>query len=223
MQRQQRDPVGEHVVHLAGDPGALGHPRPVFVQTLIGLGPQGPLAQGEEELASGPDEHPPRGHGEHERGDPHEHRQRVGRRAVDGEDQHGRDPQRRDEQGRPDRPVHGEGEQREEPGRGGRDRERPQQETDERNAERPTPPPPQRDAGQQPAGEIDDELRGRQRVDAVVQGRAEEQRPERGGDEAPGGVDGPVATGPRTGRVRLGRIACCQQRRRPHKLDPQPG
>ena len=45
VQRQQRDPVGEHVVHLPRDPGALGHPRPVLVQTLVGLGPQGPLAQ----------------------------------------------------------------------------------------------------------------------------------------------------------------------------------
>jgi hypothetical protein len=39
MQRQQRDPVGQDVVHLAGDPCALGHLRAVFVQTLVGLGP----------------------------------------------------------------------------------------------------------------------------------------------------------------------------------------
>ena len=69
VQRQQRDPVGEHVVHLAGDPGALGHPGPVLVQPLVGLGAQGTLAQGEQKLASGPDEHPPGGGGEHERGD----------------------------------------------------------------------------------------------------------------------------------------------------------
>ena len=74
-----------------------------------------------------------------------------------------------------------------------------------------------------PQADVDDDLRGRQRVDAVVQRRAQEERPERGGDEAPDGVDGPVATGPRTGRVRLGQIAWRQQRRRPHQLDPQPG
>ena len=163
----------------------------------------GPLAQGEQKLPPGPDEHPPGGDGEHERDDPHEHRHRVGGGAVDGEEQDGRDPQRSDEQRRPDRTVHGEGEQREQPGGGGRDRERPQQQTGDRDAERPPPPPPQRQAGQHPAGDVDDNLRGRQRHDVAVQGRAQEQRPERDGDEAPGGVDGPVATGPLTGRARL--------------------
>ena len=38
VQRQQRDPVGEHVVHLPGDAGALSQARTVGVQTLIGLG-----------------------------------------------------------------------------------------------------------------------------------------------------------------------------------------
>ena len=59
VQRQQGDPVGEHVVHLAGDPGPLGHPGPLLVQALVGLRPQGALAQGQQQLPAGPEEHPP--------------------------------------------------------------------------------------------------------------------------------------------------------------------
>ena len=129
VQRHQRDPVGEHVVHLARDPGALGHPDPVGVQTLLGLGAQGTLAQREEELTSGPDEHAPGGGRERERGDHQDHRQRVGRGAVDGEDQQadGIHSAATSSAGR-SAAVHGEGGQREEPGGGGGDRERPQHE-----------------------------------------------------------------------------------------------
>ena len=59
VQRHQRDPVGEHVVHLAGDPGALGQTGLICVEALVGLGPQGPLPKREEQLAAGPHEHPP--------------------------------------------------------------------------------------------------------------------------------------------------------------------
>ena len=38
VQAQQRDPVGEHVVHLAGDPGALGVAGLLDEQLLLGLG-----------------------------------------------------------------------------------------------------------------------------------------------------------------------------------------
>ena len=76
VQRHQGDPVGEHVVHLARDPGPLGHPRLLLVQLLIGLGPQGPLAQRQQQLASGPDEHAPRGGGERQRHDQQHHRER---------------------------------------------------------------------------------------------------------------------------------------------------
>ena len=210
-------------MHLPCDPGALSHSRPLLVQALIRLGPQGPIAQGEEKLPSGADEHPPCGDGDHERCDPQQHRHRVGRGTVRGEDQGEGDPQRSDEQSRPDRSVHREGEQREEPRRGGGNRNCPQHETGERNNERPTPPPPQRDAGQHSAGNVDDHLRTRQRLDTVAQGRAQEERPERGGDEASEGIDGSIPTGPRTGRVVQRQIPCCRQGRRPHELDPQPG
>ena len=168
VQRHQRDPVGEHVVHLARDQGALGHPRTVGVQALLGLGAQGTLAQREEELTSGPDEHSPRGGRERRArwppGPPTARRSSGCRREGQG----GRDPQRSDEQHRPKAAVHGEGEQREQPGGGGGHRERPQQDTDQRDAERPAPPPPQREAGQRPAADVDDHLPGRQRVDGVV-------------------------------------------------------
>ena len=130
--------------------------------TLVGLRPQGPLAQGQEQLASGPDEHPPARSTASTSGMTRtKHRQRVGRRAVDGEGQHGRNPQRRDQQRRPDRAVDGEGEQREEPGRGGRDRERPQQR--DRPAQRRAANAAATRATMQassPQRDVDDDLRG---------------------------------------------------------------
>ena len=119
--------------------------------------------------------------------------------------------------------MHGEGEQREQPGRGGRDRERPQQQTDERNAERPAPPPPQREAGQRAAGEVDDKsaasTTGRRCHAGSGSGTAPRAR-RRGG----------TRRRRRPGRGRsadrsssAGSDHRCQQRRRPHKLGPQPG
>ncbi len=199
--------MGEHVVHLSGDPGALCQSCPVFVQTLVGLRPQGTLPQFEKKLPSGSDEHPPGGDGEGQWSDPQQHRQRIGGRTVDGEEQQGWDPQRGGKQRRPDWAVHSEGEQRKEPGGGGRNRERAEKQTGDRNAERPTPAPPQRDAGQHSAGNVEDNLHGRQRFDGVPQCRAQEQGSERGGDETPDGIDDPVAPGPRQGRVGPGQVA----------------
>jgi hypothetical protein len=73
VQRQQRDPVAEHVVHLARDPGALGQPDPVRMQSLSLLGPERPFAKCEQELPSSSDEHAPCGGCEHQRGDQHYH------------------------------------------------------------------------------------------------------------------------------------------------------
>ena len=41
----------EHVVHLAGDARSLGYPRLLLVQLLVGLGSQGSLAQGQQQLS----------------------------------------------------------------------------------------------------------------------------------------------------------------------------
>ena len=61
VQRHQRDPVREHVVHLARDARALGQPGLVGEHPLLGLGPLGPLAQRPDELPAGADEHAPCG------------------------------------------------------------------------------------------------------------------------------------------------------------------
>ena len=59
VQAQQRDPVGEHVVHLAGDARALVLARLLDAQLLLGLGALGALAQRQHELAPRAHEHPP--------------------------------------------------------------------------------------------------------------------------------------------------------------------
>jgi hypothetical protein len=51
---QQRQPVGEHVVHLAGDPGALGRPRLGDPAALLRLGAARPLLQRGDEGVAGP-------------------------------------------------------------------------------------------------------------------------------------------------------------------------
>ena len=45
VQAEQRDPVGQHVVHLAGDPGAFQRAGLRDPQLLLGLGALGPIAQ----------------------------------------------------------------------------------------------------------------------------------------------------------------------------------
>ena len=193
VQRHQGDPVGEHVVHLARDAGTFRHPRRVLVQALVRLGPERALPKGQQQLAARPHEHPPRDGGQRERRGDQDHRDRVGGRAVDGEDHGARDPQGEGDQHRADRPVHGEGEQRQQAGGGRRHRDGPQQHARDRHAERPAPPPPQSEAGQSPAADVDDHLGGRQRSRGVAQGRAQEDRAQTGRGQAAGHVDEPFA------------------------------
>ncbi len=56
------DPVGEHVVHLAGDLGAFGGARLQDPQLLLVLGPFGAGPQRPEQLATGSEVHPPAHH-----------------------------------------------------------------------------------------------------------------------------------------------------------------
>jgi hypothetical protein len=114
--------------------------------------------------------------------------------------------------------MHGEGGQSEQPSDGGGRRERPKQDTGQRNAERPAPPPPQRETRQRPACRVYHRLLARQRVDVVEQKVDKDDCPERDGEEESDDVDGPVASCPRTDRLRLGRIDGCQQRGRPQAL-----
>ena len=55
VQGHHRQAVGEDVVHLAGDPGALGRPGRLGPQRRLGLGPLGPLDQRVEQLVAGAD------------------------------------------------------------------------------------------------------------------------------------------------------------------------
>ena len=59
VQAQQRDAVGQDVVHLAGDAQPLGLARLLDAQALLGLQAVGALAQREDELALDADEEPP--------------------------------------------------------------------------------------------------------------------------------------------------------------------
>ena len=51
----QRHLVGQHVVHLAGDPRPLAQRRLLGPQLLLLLGPRRPVAQRGDEVATGPD------------------------------------------------------------------------------------------------------------------------------------------------------------------------
>ena len=53
------DPVGQHVVHLAGDPGPLVGPGLRDAELLLGLGALGAVPQGPEQLAARADVHAP--------------------------------------------------------------------------------------------------------------------------------------------------------------------
>ncbi len=53
LQHHEADPVTDHVVHLAGDPGPLGQHGLARPKLLLGLGPLGPLAQRGEQLGPG--------------------------------------------------------------------------------------------------------------------------------------------------------------------------
>ncbi len=84
--------------------------------------------------------------------------------------------------------------------------------TDERNAERPTPPPPQRHRRAAP------QVRSMTSC-GVVSGfplsssaGTRNRRSERRGKQARAGVERPVAAGPRTGRFRSARFIGCQLR-----------
>ena len=143
VQAQQRQAVGEHVVHLARDPRALARAGLAHAQVALGLGLARALAQREHELALGADEHPPAD----------DRRLDAGRQAdvdperdVVGIQREVQRQQRDGEHARRDRhlraAVHGEAEQPDQRGaaRGGRDAA--EQHGQQRDADRPAPPQP---------------------------------------------------------------------------------
>ena len=67
MHAQQRDAMGEDVVHLPGDPGAFELPGLLDEEPLLRLDPASALSQRLDQLAASTDEHPPRQHGREQR------------------------------------------------------------------------------------------------------------------------------------------------------------
>ena len=71
MQAEQRDPVGEDVVHLAGDAPSLGLPGQLGAPSLLGIEALGPGPEREDHLTPGADQDPPAegDRGRHEAGE----------------------------------------------------------------------------------------------------------------------------------------------------------
>jgi hypothetical protein len=107
LHHHHADVVGDHVVQLAGDPGALGGHRPAGVLGPVPFQPRGPLLElgGQRPLHPGPvAQHPRAGQGERDEGGV----DHVGVGPGQGHDNrhhHGRD--RAGEQGRPPAPPGG--------------------------------------------------------------------------------------------------------------------
>ena len=192
VQAQERDAVGEDVVHLARDAQPLGLARLLDAQALLALQARGALAQREHELALDAHEQPP---ADDDGGDEHAEDdlrrvvavaridQRKGRRrdqcqAGDGEDHPPRGAQRGVEQGQQRGPA----------GRGRHDRRDAGRDADGHGVRAP---PPQRDVRRRADHEVDDERRG-----AVVVPRRDQDEPADGRrDEVHEDVDDPVAHG----------------------------
>jgi hypothetical protein len=190
---QQRDPVGEHVVHLARDAGALVGLRLLHAHLLLGLGALGALPQRQHELAPRAHEHAPR---DDRRGDDHDEHHRDPHRVVvlgvdeDVDRQHGEADgrHRRDDR---EAPVHGDREQRDRAGARRERRERAHQREHDRDLHRPAAPEPQQAAADQPGAEVEQDQRLRQvlvLIDVPQHERADQQR-----EQEEHAVDEPVA------------------------------
>jgi hypothetical protein len=198
VQRDEREAVGEDVVHLARDAGALVVARLLDAQLLLGLGALGPLAEREDELAAGPDVHPPRD--DARRDDRREDRldeRRDGRVGVQQD-------VRRDDRGvqggdgddDAQRAVDRHGEQRDgtgDPGAGDEGAEQPERDGE---VDGPAPAPRERGARGQP-----DEQVGRRRQDEAGSRLArdalgEQQRAAHHRDDDAGRVDEQPAPAP---------------------------
>jgi hypothetical protein len=151
--------VGQHVVHLPGDPVAFEVAGPCHEKFFLGLDPPGPVTLG---LPAGADVHPP---GEHGRdADDAEHglgpvRDRHVRPDPQG-DQRGERVARHDQRDHHDRPVHGDREQRDERNTGRGHREHAQQPRDHREADRPPPAHPEPEAANAAEHTLHHELPG---------------------------------------------------------------
>lgn len=118
---EQGQPVGQYVVHLAGD-GLPGQALGLFgAQLRLGLGAAGPFAEREDELAPGAYDHAPAEH-QQDQQDPDDDRGEKARRGVGAQEglQGSRDQRARaDDRHRLERAVHGETEEGHHQGPGG--------------------------------------------------------------------------------------------------------
>jgi hypothetical protein len=144
VQAEQGEPVAEHIVHLTGYPRALLVARLLDSETLLGLGPFGPVGQRTQQLAPRAEVHAEADHGgDRERSDNRLPEFRLGsRHDVDG-NQHTDDRCHRAK-----RPTHGEAEDRDD-GRAGRHRREGGDRGDEqRDADGPSAAEPEGEAAQ---------------------------------------------------------------------------
>ncbi len=219
VQAEQRDPVGQHVVHLPGDPGAfqlpgLGHP-----QLLLGLGPFGPLAQRQHQLPAGPHEHAP---GQHQQGDHHPPARwrpstsMSGLGPQQGEEHVGDQAGRGDRHGHRRAPVHHDREVDDQRRDRGGDGEHRQRQRRQRQPERPATAHPERRRAAQAEPRVRShhpgvrQPLGEQRIRRGRVGRGPQHPAD--GDEEAEAVDQPVPGRP--ARVAAGRAERARQQAR---------
>ena len=159
MDGDQADPVGQHVVHLAGDPGplvelSLFHPEP-----LLGLRALGPVTQGPQQFAPRADVHAAGQHGDRgEHAQDEIDPQRPIGAGLDQRDRHrGDQVQHSDQQDLPGHPAGGERHLGERAGAvGGRPR-RAHDAGQHRDAQRPAPPEEGRRQGREAERQVEPE------------------------------------------------------------------
>ena len=191
VQAQQRDPVGEDVVHLSCYACALGGADLFDSQLLFGLRAADAFA-----LRLAPAAH------DHSRRDDRHRDERVddillSRRDVglDGlVDRRRRELQPGDEERLLPAAVRGDGEQEDHAGRSAEGRERDDRRRGKPEAEGPAPPPPQGEAERRAADHIEDEQRP---VEPVVDDVGQRQAADQDRQQEQCGVDDPVP--PRAG------------------------
>ncbi len=193
---EQGQPVGEHVVHLAGD-GLAGQPLGLLRAELrLRLGAPRAVAQTQHELPLGADEHAPADDGE---------REQFGERDRSGVRQVGVGAHPEEERGEgeldaadpgdvAEGPVHGQGEEDDHRGAARGVRDQADGDHRDREPERPAAAQPHRAAGEHPEQLVHNGqgVRGRGVVpEGLRRGQADEQ-----GQQEADGVDDPVACGP---------------------------
>jgi hypothetical protein len=190
VQGQQRDAVGEDVVHLARDAQALGLARLLDAQALLGLECRSALVQREHELALDADEQAP-AHDDARDEHPEHDLEAVG--LVPGveqrEDRGGGQREADHAEDRAPRGADGDVEEGDErrPARRARCQRADAGGDADRHGVRAAEP--QRHEGDRPEREVD----GKGQLAVVAGRRAEDERAEAGGDRVHRGVDDPVA------------------------------